>query len=91
MQLSILSRGVKGALFVATFPVPFLNTVAFAQNGDRPGHKMVEVWRDMDVPPAPVLSPEEALKSFALQPGYLSHRDRRGGAVGQRSRDREGR
>ena len=43
---------------------------AFAQSGDKKGVKMPEVWRDMDVPPAPVLSPEDALKSFKLQPGY---------------------
>ena len=42
----------------------------FAQSGDKKGVKMPEVWRDMNVPPAPVLSPEDALKSFRLQPGY---------------------
>ena len=70
MQSSILSRSVMGALFVATILLLFASTSALAQGGDRPGHNMVEVWRDMDVPPAPVLSPEAALKSFTLQPGY---------------------
>lgn len=70
MQSSILTRTAKGALFVFTFLTLFSNSSAFAQNGDRPGHNMVEVWRDMDVPGAPVLSPEAALKTFTLQPGY---------------------
>ena len=28
-------------------------SILLAQNGDRPGHKMTEVWRGMNVPPAP--------------------------------------
>ncbi len=43
---------------------------AFGQAGDKKGVKMPEVWRDMDVPPAVPLTPEQALKSFTLQPGY---------------------
>jgi len=35
-----------------------------------PLHAMPEVWRGMKVPPAPVLTPEQALKSFKLAPGF---------------------
>ena len=31
---------------------------------------MKEVWRDMDVPAAPLLSPEEQLKTFKVAPGF---------------------
>lgn len=70
MRFSIFIRRAMGALFVFTFFTLFSDSSALAQNGDRPGHNMVEVWRDMDVPAAPVLSPDQALKSFRLQPGY---------------------
>lgn len=41
-----------------------------AQRGDRRGHVMEEVWRDMKVPAAPLLSPEEELKTFKVAPGF---------------------
>ena len=41
-----------------------------AQRGDRGGQAQPEVWRDMKVPPAPVLTPEQALRSFQLAPGF---------------------
>jgi len=41
-----------------------------AQRGDRKGHEMKEVWRKMDVPDAPPLSPEQALESFKVAPGF---------------------
>ncbi len=44
--------------------------MAAAQRGDRQGQDQPEVWRDMDVPPAPVLTPAQALKSFKLAPGF---------------------
>ena len=51
------------ALLIAGF-------TASAQRGDRNGQKQPEVWKEFDVPPAPALTPEEALKSFKLQPGF---------------------
>lgn len=45
-------------------------STAFAQAGDRadePQPELPEAWR---LPPAPVLSPEEALASFVLEPGF---------------------
>jgi mono/diheme cytochrome c family protein/glucose/arabinose dehydrogenase len=51
------------ALLAACFTVS-------AQRGDRNGQKQPEVWKEFDVPPAPALTPEEALKSFKLQPGF---------------------
>ena len=46
------------------------STSAWAQRGDRKGQQQPEVWKGFDVPPAPALTPEEALKSFKLQPGF---------------------
>jgi len=41
-----------------------------AQNGDRSGEAQPENWRQWDIPPAPVLSPEQALESFQVAPGF---------------------
>ncbi|MGE4601482.1 MAG: PVC-type heme-binding CxxCH protein [Planctomycetota bacterium] len=41
-----------------------------AQNGDRAGEQQPENWRQWDIPPAPVLSPEQALESFQVAPGF---------------------
>ncbi|MFP6902796.1 MAG: hypothetical protein VCB81_03960, partial [Verrucomicrobiia bacterium] len=41
-----------------------------AQRGDRKGQEQPEVWRTMKVPPAPTLTPAQALKSFKLAPGF---------------------
>lgn len=41
-----------------------------AQNGDRKGQEQPMVDKQFDVPPAPALSPEQALASFDLADGY---------------------
>lgn len=38
--------------------------------GDDSRGNQPEIWREMDVPPAPILAPEEALESFTLQDGF---------------------
>ncbi len=43
---------------------------ALAQNGDRAGEEQKPLPPDLEVPPAPVLSPDEALESFQLAPGF---------------------
>ena len=43
---------------------------ALAQNGDKKGEEQKPLPPDLNVPAAPVLSPEEALKSFQLAPGF---------------------
>ena len=43
---------------------------ALAQRGDRKGQEQPEVWKQFDVPPAPALTPEHALKTFKLAPGF---------------------
>ncbi|MEZ6015038.1 MAG: c-type cytochrome [Planctomycetota bacterium] len=47
-----------------------LAAAASAQNGDRQGEEQPPLPPDLVVPPAPVLSPTEALASFALHPGF---------------------
>ena len=41
-----------------------------AQAGDKRGEKQPDPPKDWDIPPAPVLSPADALKSFRLAPGF---------------------
>lgn len=57
-------------LFAATVLLSVVDSDVLAQAGDKKGVTMPEVWKQMNVPPAPALSPEDALKTFKLQPGY---------------------
>lgn len=46
---------------------------AIGQAGDKrdaSGQVQEEVWKEIEVPPAPVLTPEEAMKSFEIEAGY---------------------
>lgn len=45
-------------------------TPAFAQQGDRSDIDFSAPPPEWEIPPAPVLSPEEALEAFTLQPGF---------------------
>lgn len=48
-----------------------ISTPLFAQSGDREGHDNMEPVVPADlVPPSPVLSPEDAMKSFQLAEGF---------------------
>ena len=47
-----------------------LATFASGQMGDRKGEEQPPLPDSLEVPPAPLLSPDEALERFALQPGY---------------------
>lgn len=42
----------------------------WAQRGDKKGVEMQEIWRDFDLPPAPVVPPAQALKTFRIAPGF---------------------
>ena len=42
-----------------------------AQNGDHEGEPQPPLPADLEIPPAPVLTPEEQLESFALAPGFV--------------------
>jgi glucose/arabinose dehydrogenase/mono/diheme cytochrome c family protein len=46
----------------------FVAVPVVAQNGDKAGE--TQAPPTMEIPPAPPLSPEEALKSFRIQPGF---------------------
>ncbi len=46
------------------------SSVLLAQNGDRPGEEQPDLPADLNIPAAPALSVEEALKSFEIAPGY---------------------
>ena len=51
------------------FALIFLPTVACGQIGDGPNEVQIPIVSADRIPPAPALSPEEALKSFTLAPG----------------------
>ncbi len=65
---STLARSLIVVLVVTSAAIS--TNTAFAQRGDRTGVEMKEVWKELDVPEAPVLSPSEALESFAVAPGF---------------------
>ena len=49
---------------------PLLSTSLSAQQGDRSGERQPPLPEEFQREPSPPLSPEEALESFILQPGY---------------------
>lgn len=56
---------------LAILPVHvILSSACFAQIGDKPGEEQKPLVPPDQIPPAPPLSPEEALKTFALAPGF---------------------
>lgn len=61
------SRYTNCFAFLAVF---LCSSPATAQRGDRKGHVMEEVWKDLDVPPSPVFEPEEVLKTFQIAKGF---------------------
>lgn len=58
-----ISSILAGALLICT-------TSVFAQNGDKKGEEQVSRVPAELIPPAPPLTPEQALKSFRLPPGF---------------------
>ncbi len=58
-----------GTISVATIAT----TLAFSQAGDasdQDGQSQDEIWKNTDVPPAPILNPQQALETFFVEPGY---------------------
>lgn len=49
-----------------------LSGLAAAQEGDRPGEPQAALPSHWQIPPAPILSPEEALKTFQLADDFLT-------------------
>lgn len=49
-----------------------LSGLAAAQKGDRPGEPQAALPAHWNIPPAPVLSPEESLKTFQLADDFLT-------------------
>ncbi|MCP3916016.1 MAG: c-type cytochrome [bacterium] len=48
----------------------FLCSPLLAQNGDKKGEEQPDLPADLEIPAAPVLSPEEQLATFRLEAGY---------------------
>lgn len=45
-------------------------SLAFAQQGDRDGHNMVDPPADLEIPPAPVIPPDAAIDTFEVAEGF---------------------
>ena len=57
--------------FLPALLISFASTVSLlAQQGDRAGQVQPPLPADLKIPPAPVLTPAEALKTFKLAPGF---------------------
>lgn len=68
LSRKFLSTGIIGVYLVCLLT---LNSYGQAGDGkDRPGTNQASRVPENVIPPAPVLSPEEALKSFKLPPGF---------------------
>ncbi|MFT7669966.1 MAG: mono/diheme cytochrome c family protein/glucose/arabinose dehydrogenase [Planctomycetota bacterium] len=52
------------------FSILTLASAASAQNGDRPNEEQPSLPADLVIPAAPALTPQEALDSFVLAPGF---------------------
>ena len=51
----------------------FLTATVWGQSGDRKdkeGDVQAEIWKQVDVPPAPILSPQESLETIQVAPGF---------------------
>jgi mono/diheme cytochrome c family protein/glucose/arabinose dehydrogenase len=63
----------KRLFALVTLVLAGFTTVGFAQigdNADKPGAPQVPLVSADKIPPAPALTPEQALRSFALMPGF---------------------
>ena len=66
-------RSLKPLLALFSLALSGLTSVAVAQigdNADKPGAVQTPIVPAEKIPPAPALTPEEALKSFTLAPGF---------------------
>ena len=61
---------IRIAALAALFLVAQSTATVLAQNGDKGGEKQTPRVPKEKIPPAPVLPPEQALKSFKLPPGF---------------------
>jgi len=64
MKVSSSFLGLSAALSLS------LVVLAPAQEGDKAGEEQKQLVPQSIIPPSPVLTPEQALKSFKLQPGF---------------------
>ena len=61
---------LRNAALAALFLLGQFTATLLAQNGDKGGEKQVPRVPKEKIPPAPVLPPEQAVKSFKLPPGF---------------------
>ena len=64
MTMSRLQHSLTAGLLLLA------SAAAFAQSGDKAGEKQESRVPAELIPPAPVLSPEDSLKTFVLEPGF---------------------
>src|SRR5699024_7463004 len=63
-------RNYFDMIYRTAFLLSLLTTGLIAQSGDRSDIDLSSPPPEWEIPEAPVLSPEEALESFTLQPGF---------------------
>ena len=62
---------MAGRLALLLLPcLPASATTTSLQNGDREGEAQPAIDKNFEVPPAPILTPEQELATFQLPPGY---------------------
>ncbi|XAL98397.1 hypothetical protein OT109_12510 [Phycisphaeraceae bacterium D3-23] len=64
MKRWMLKKWIVATLFMLTAGV------SVAQQGDRDGHDMQDPPADLEIPPAPVVPPEEAVATFEIAEGF---------------------
>lgn len=69
-QIWRIGRGALWTWGPLVAALTLLPSVAHAQRGDRPGEEQPDLPESLEVPEAPVLTPEQALASFTVQDGF---------------------
>ena len=67
---SAVSRSVFLSPLVAGFASFGVTTAVYCQNGDKKGHEMAPPPAHWKIPAAPVVGPDQALATFALEKGF---------------------
>ena len=70
MRRQAFSTSAALLLGLLAAPAAAAQPAVAAQNGDKEGEEQPPLPADLAIPPAPVLSPEEALAAFEVPPGY---------------------
>ncbi|EWH11741.1 membrane-bound dehydrogenase domain-containing protein [Catenovulum agarivorans DS-2] len=71
MKKSFIQAAVISQLFMSMHSISAEADKKITFKGDRAGHVMEDIIPAEHIPPSPILTVEQALKSFQLQPGFV--------------------